>query len=251
VTVQSLSGRVALVTGSGQRLGRAIAKGLASLGADVAVHCHASREGAEALATEIRADGNRAHVVQCDLTDEKTFPGMLDDIQKNLGVVSVLVNSSARYERFSFLDTPIEALDTQWMLNVRTPYILSQQMVRGLRAAKLSGDIVNILDIGGTAQVWRHYSAYTLTKSALATLTKSLALELAPDVRVNGVAPGTVLPPTELGPEVVKSLREKIPQKRFGSPQDVVDAVKFLVAGPTFITGQIINVDGGRSLSGG
>jgi pteridine reductase len=251
MSARPLSGRVALVTGSGQRLGQAIARGLAELGADLAVHFHVSREGAEALAHEVRADGNKAHLVQCDLNDETKFEAMLNDIEQQLGLVSILVNSSARYERSSFLETPVEIIDAQWKLNVRTPYILTQHVVRRLKAKKMTGDIVNILDIGGTAQVWRHYSAYTMTKSALATLTKSLALELAPDIRVNGVAPGTVLPPTELGSDVVNMLRDKIPQKRFGSPSDVVEAVKFLVSGPNFITGQIINVDGGRSLSGG
>jgi pteridine reductase len=113
------------------------------------------------------------------------------------------------------------------------------------------GDVVNVLDIGGGANVWRHDSAYTMTKAALASLTKSLALELAPDIRVNGVAPGTVLPPEGLTEAAREALRGRIPAGDFGQPGDVVAAVQFLVTGPRFITGQVLAVDGGRSLAGG
>jgi pteridine reductase len=110
--------------------------------------------------------------------------------------------------------------------------------------------VVNVLDIGGAINAWRNYSAYCMTKAALASLTACLALELAPQIRVNGVAPGTVLPPTELSPEALEQLKTRVPQQRFGSPEDIVATVGFLLTGPGFITGQIIAVDGGRSRSG-
>ncbi len=112
-----------------------------------------------------------------------------------------------------------------------------------------AGDIVNVLDIGGALNAWRHYSAYAMTKAALASLTKCLALELAPAIRVNAVAPGTVLPPTQLPAEELEQLKARIPQGRFGSPEDVAATVGFLVTGPRFVTGQIVAVDGGRSLA--
>ncbi|MEW5739147.1 MAG: SDR family oxidoreductase [Myxococcota bacterium] len=248
--MRPLAEKVALVTGAGQRLGRAIAEGLAALGADVAVHFHASREGAEAAAERIRVDGNRAELFQADLSRAEAHAPLVAAVEKALGPIAVLVNSSALYERHDFLDTPLDALDRQWAVNVRAPFLLTQAVARGMRARGV-GDVVNVLDIGGALNVWRHYSAYTMTKAALTSLTRSLALELAPQIRVNGVAPGTVLPPENLSFETREELRAKIPARTFGAPSDVVGAVQFLVTGPRFITGQIIAVDGGRHLAGG
>ena len=112
------------------------------------------------------------------------------------------------------------------------------------------GVVVNVLDIGGAFVPWRFYAAYCMSKAALHMLTQVLALELAPHVRVNGVAPGTVLPPESLGAEEREQLRTRIPLERFGRPEDVAETVRFLVTGPDFITGQVIAVDGGR-LRGG
>lgn len=245
-----LSGKVALVTGAGQRLGRAIAEGLGALGADVAVHFHASKDGAAAAAERIGVDGNRAQLFQADLSDAAAIEPLVAQVEAALGPIAVLVNSAALYERHDFLETPLESVDRQWALNVRAPFLLTQAVAKRMRA-RGGGDVVNVLDIGGSANVWRHYSAYTMTKAALTSLTKSLALELAPDIRVNGVAPGTVLPPEGLPEATREALRAKIPAGDFGQPSDVVAAVQFLLAGPRFITGQIVAVDGGRSLSGG
>jgi len=246
--MRRLDGKVALVTGGGVRLGRAIAEGLGALGANVAVHCHASREGADAAAARIKVDGNRAQVFQADLTSAEAHEPLVEAVEKALGPVAILVNSAALYLRADFLQTPLEALDGQWALNARAPFLLSQAVARRM-APRGGGDIVNVLDVGGALNAWRHYAAYGMTKAALAALTRSLALELAPAIRVNGVAPGTVLPPDELGPEALAELKARIPQQRFGEPADVVEAVSFLLTGPHFVTGQIVAVDGGRSLA--
>ncbi len=243
-----LAGKVVLVTGAGQRLGKQIALGLGRLGADVAVHFHASREGALETVGAIKVDGNRAAAFAADLTDAAKIPPMVQAIEAELGPIDVLVNSSAIYLRSDFLETSLQALDRQWALNTRAPYLLTQAVAVGMRA-RGGGDVVNVLDVGGALNAWRHYSAYCMTKAALASLTVCLSLELAPQIRVNGVAPGTVLPPTDLSPEVLQQLKGRIPQQRFGDPQDIVDTVAFLVTGPRFITGQIIAVDGGRSRS--
>jgi pteridine reductase len=248
--MRPLAGKVALVTGAGQRLGRAIAEGLGALGADVAVHFNASREGAEAAAARLRVDGNRAQLFQADLSRADALEPLVAAVEQALGPIAVLVNSAALYERHDFLDTPPEALERQWALNVRAPFLLTQAVARRMKP-RGGGDVVNVLDIGGSFNVWRHYSAYTMTKAALTHLTRSLAVELAPHIRVNGVAPGTVLPPDDLSPEVREALRAKIPFGAFGSPSDVVAAVQFFVSGPRFITGQILSVDGGRYLAGG
>ncbi len=243
-----LSGKVALVTGAGQRLGQAIAIGLARLGADVAVHFHGSAKGADETVATIRVDGNGTAAFQADLTKAEQIGPLVQAVEAKLGPIAVLVNSAAIYLRQDFLQTPVDVLDRQWALNARAPYLLTQAVAVGMRA-RGQGDVVNVLDVGGALNAWRHYSAYCMTKAALASLTTALSLELAPQIRVNGVDPGTVLPPTDLTPAALEALKVKIPQQRFGSAQDVVDAVGFLVAGPTFITGQILAVDGGRSLA--
>lgn len=242
-----LSGRVALVTGAGCRLGRAIAEGLGQAGADVAVHCHTSREGAVEAAAAIRVDGNRAEVFQADLTDAAAIEPLVEAVERSLGPIAVLVNSAALFERHEAVATPLEALDRQWALNARAPFLLSQAVARRMKS-RGGGDILNVLDIGGTTQVWKHYAAYAMTKAALASQTRSLALELAPDIRVNAVAPGAVLPPASLDAQALRALEALIPAGHFGSPADVVAAVLFLLAGPRFVTGHVLTVDGGRSL---
>ncbi len=146
-----------------------------------------------------------------------------------------------------FFDTDEALLDLQWAVNARGPYLVTQAVARRM-AARGGGDVVNVLDVGGALNAWRHYSAYCMTKAALASLTRCLGLELAPAIRVNGVAPGTVLPPEGLSPETMEGLRQRIPQQRFGSPEDIVEAVLFFLTGPKFITGQILAVDGGRAV---
>jgi len=246
-----LGGKVALVTGAGRRLGRALAAGVGALGADVAVHYRSSKEGAEATAAAIRVDGNKAACFEADLSRPDAVGPLVAKVEAELGPVAVLVNSASIYLREDFVDTTPETLEEQWAVNVRAPFLLTQAVVTRMKARGEGGDVVNVLDIGGVQQVWRHYAAYTMTRAALASLTKTLAVELAPSVRVNAVAPGTVLPPTELPEATLAALKERIPQQRFGAPEDVVRTVQFLLTGPAFITGQIVAVDGGRSLAGG
>jgi pteridine reductase len=243
-----LSGRLALVTGAGQRVGRAIAEGLAGLGADVAVHFNSSREGADEVVSAIKVDGNRAQAFAADLTDAGAIEPLVAAVEQALGPISVLVNSAAVFERADFVDTKVERLDRLWSLNTRAPYLLTQAVARRM-LTRGGGDVVNVLDVGGVFETWKHFSAYTMTKAALAALTKALALELAPAIRVNAVAPGTVLPPGSVSEEQRHALEAKIPQGRFGTPADVVDVVKFLLTGPRFMTGQVVAVDGGRSLA--
>jgi pteridine reductase len=246
---RALSGKVALVTGGGQRLGKALALGLGRLGADVAVHYNGSKGGAEETVTAIKVDGNRAQSFGADLMRPEAIPPLVKEVEAAMGPIDILVNSAAIYLRADFLDTTLVQLETQWALNTRAPYLLTQAVAAGMKS-RGRGDVVNVVDIGGAINAWRSYSAYCMTKSALATLTTCLSLELAPEIRVNAVAPGTVLPPVELGPQVLETLRGRIPAQRFGSPDDIVDTVAFLLTGPRFITGQIVAVDGGRSRSG-
>ena len=244
---RSLEGKVVLVTGAGVRVGRAIALGLGRAGATVAAHFHSSQEGVDALLQELRVDGNTAQKFRADLAQPSESARLVEEVERTLGPIDVLVNSAALFERHDFVDTPLESLERQWAVNARAPYLLTQAAAKGM-LARGRGDVVNVVDIGGVFASWAHYTAYCMTKAALGSLTKGLALELAPAVRVNAVAPGTVQPPETMDAQTLETLRSRIPQARFGTPEDIMETVRFLLTGPSFITGQIIAVDGGRSL---
>ena len=241
----TLDGRVTLVTGGAIRVGRAIVQALAAEGATMAVHHHGSVDEARSLVAELRSKGLRSEAFRADLTDDAQLGSLVADVERTLGPIQVLVNSAARFTRKPFLDTEAATLDAEWRLNARAPFLLTRAAARGM-VERREGVVVNVLDIGGGLVPWRNYSAYCMTKAAMNMLTQVLALELAPHVRVNGVAPGTVLPPESLGPEEREQLRARIPLARFGSAEDVAQTVRFLIAGPGFITGQVIAVDGGR-----
>ena len=240
-----LDGRVTLVTGGAIRLGRAIVHALAAEGATVAIHHHGSVEAAQGLVAELRRQGRRAEAFRADLGDDAQLARLVPDVERALGPIEVLVNSAARFTRAPFLETDAAMLDAEWRLNARAPFLLTRTVARGM-VERHEGVVVNVLDLGGAFVPWRNYAAYCMTKSALHMLTQVLALELAPHVRVNGVAPGTVLPPESLGPEERERLRSRIPLERLGTPEEVAATVRFLVSGPEFITGQVIAVDGGR-----
>ena len=241
----TLDGRVTLVTGGAIRVGRAIVQALAAEGATMAVHHHGSVDEARSLVAELRSKGLRAEAFRADLTDDAQLGSLVADVERTLGPIQVLVNSAARFTRKPFLDTEAATLDSEWRLNARAPFLLTRAAARGM-VERREGVVVNVLDIGGGLVPWRNYSAYCMTKAAMNMLTQVLALELAPHVRVNGVAPGTVLPPESLGPGEREQLRARIPLGRFGSAEDVAQTVRFLITGPGFITGQVIAVDGGR-----
>jgi pteridine reductase len=232
-----------LVTGAGQRLGQAIALALGERQAEVVVHYHRSAAGARRTAAEIEARGGRAHLLSADLSDRAAARRLVDDSLAALGGLDLLVASAANFERIPFEALDDAALYRALDLNLAGPFALAHQAAPALRASR--GNIVFITCSSATAP-YKNYLPYTVSKAALRHLMRTLSLELAPDVRVNAVAPGTVLPPESYPPEAVERLAAAVPLQRIGSPDDVVRAVLYL-NDSSFVTGQELIVDGGRS----
>jgi NAD(P)-dependent dehydrogenase (short-subunit alcohol dehydrogenase family) len=241
-----LKGRVALVTGAGVRLGRAIALGLARHGCDLVLHCNKSRRSAEEVSREIRSFGRKTKVIAADLSDSKKTLKLARDAEKAFGRVDVLVNSAA-----IFWPTPLKRLNVKELgafldINLKSPYILSSEIGRRMKK-RGAGVIVNIACLSGL-KPWKAYVPYSISKAGVIALTVGTAKLLAPEVRVNAIAPGTVLPPEGMPKAQVESIKAGLPLKKIGSPDDIVAAVLYL-AGADFVTGQILCVDGGRSIS--
>jgi pteridine reductase len=223
----------ALVTGAARRVGRAIAVELHKSGARVAVHYRSSRAEAEETAAMLGG----APLVQGDQAREPER--IVAEAAKALGGLDLLVCNAAEFEKAPAETLSRERFERMLAANLTGPFLLMQAALPWLRAAR--GSIVNLLDLCGTSQVWKGYAHYTASKAGLAALTRLLALEWAPEVRVNAVAPGTVLSDKAAG-------SQRIPLGHIGTPEDVARAVLFLAREP-FITGHILTVDGGRSLN--
>ena len=238
-----LEGAAALVTGAGTRLGQAIAIGLAQSGCDVAIHYHGSAKGAEETARAVRSARRRAELFQADLTDAAAARGLADQAARALKRLDVVINSAAIMVREPVETVTPESWDATLDHNLRAMFFVSQGAVPHLRRAK--GKIVNIADIAGM-EPWPAYVPHCVSKAGVIMLTKALARALAPDVAVNGVAPGAVLLPEDWDEQAREHIRSTTPLERLGSPDDVVAAVRFLLAGTDYITGTVLVVDGGR-----
>jgi pteridine reductase len=232
------------VTGGGRRVGKALALALAKRGAVVAVHYNSSAAGAQEVAASIAASGSRAETFGGDLSDPKTPEDLVARVAKRFGSLDVLVNSAAIMERTPFGETSVAQWDRIMALNFRAPFFLAQAAAPHLRRA--GGVIVNIADLAAF-ETWPGYIPHGLAKSGIVRLTKSLARVLAPEVRVNAIAPGTVLLPDDWTKDDEARLNETTPLKRQGSPDDVAAAMLFLLDAD-YITGETIIVDGGRHI---
>lgn len=240
-----LESRIALVTGGGVRVGRAIALALGAAGADVAVHYRGSREGAESAAAEIRSQGRRAVVVSGDLASPEDCRTVVRESAAALGGLDFLVHSASNFHRATLAETDEKLWNSSMDVNARAGLLLAREAAATLRERR--GRVVLISDFLAETPA-RHYLAHSVSKAAVEGLVRALAVELAPEVAVNGVAPGTVLPPEGTSPEEVNRLARIVPARRIGSPEDVAATVVFLCSGPAFLTGQVIRVDGGRSI---
>jgi len=241
-----LAGKCALVTGGGKRVGRAIALELGAAGMRVAVHYHSSREGVQRTCEEICRAGSDAFSIQADLSDRAQARGLVDEAVQRLGGLDLLVPSAASFERVPYAELDDAAWDRGLELDLSAPFALAHQTSPALRAAR--GAIV-FITCSSTTTPFRNYLPYVVAKGALKQLMRTLALELAPDVRVNAVAPGTVLPPDDMAPGAVTRLADTTPLGRIGSAEDIADAVVYLALAD-FVTGQELVVDGGRSVAG-
>src|SRR4051812_7308331 len=245
----SMRGGAVLVPGAARRIGAAIARTLHAGGARTVLHCHRSRDEADRLCAELNAlRRDSCAVVQHDLLDVQGLPALVERAAGAFGRLDALVNNAS-----SFHATPIGQIDTrQWDdlvgSNLRAPLFLAQAAAPWLARAR--GAIVNIVDIHAERPL-KGFVIYTVAKAGLAGLTRSLALELAPDVRVNGVAPGSILWPDQ-GKHFPQAEQDRIvsqtPLARVGGPEDIAGAVKYLLFDAPFVTGQILAVDGGRGI---
>ncbi|MBI3072756.1 MAG: SDR family oxidoreductase [Deltaproteobacteria bacterium] len=232
------------MTGAGKRLGRAIALGLAEAGCDVAVHSFRSKEDAEETATRVRALGRRAVVVAADQTSGDEVQRAVDHAVRGLGRVDHLVVSAAAFERAPFSEMTRDKWDRMIAANLTGPFEWVRAALPHLQQSDAASIIV-MLDVAAF-HAWRGFAHYCAAKAGLEMLVRVLALELAPTIRVNGIAPGTVLPPEDLAQTEAESIRRQIPLERFGSPDDVTRAALYLANAP-FVTGTTLFVDGGRS----
>ncbi len=246
-TARSLTGRWALVTGAAKRIGASIAAKLHAAGANVAIHYFNSAEPAQALAETLnRKRPESALAVGADLRDRAALETLVDTVTAHADRLDVLVNNAS-----SFYPTPLASVtERQWQdlidSNLKAPLFLCQAALPHLKAA--NGVVINIVDVHSQRPL-RDHPVYGAAKAGLAMLTRSLAKDLGPDIRVNGVSPGAILwPETGLDENVRNSIVRQIPLRRAGEPDDIAAAVLFLVRDAPYVTGQIIAVDGGRSI---
>lgn len=237
--------KAALVTGAGKRIGRAIALDLAARGWAVGVHCFRSRSEADSVVAQIEAWGGVAVTLTADLERESDVQALVPAAVERLGVLSLLVNNASCFERDEVEDATRESWDRHMEANLRAPFVLSQAFAAQLPAEE-NGLIVNMLD----QRVWNltpHFLSYTLSKAGLWTLTQTLAMALAPRIRVNGIGPGPTLRNSRQTDADFAAQRDATPLGRGTSPEEICAALRFLIDAPA-VTGQMIALDGGEHL---
>lgn len=245
---------VALVTGGAKRVGRAVTIALAGAGYDVAVTYLTSRADADSLVGQVRAMGRKAIAIKADQADPASAGVIVDGISKQFGRLDALVNNASIFGRSSGIVDPAE-LERYFAVNARGPLLLTQACAPLLAANKpaegstVTGRVVNMLDVHVMHQPAKGYLAYNASKAALLEITRSLALELAPRITVNGIAPGVVEWAESYTPEQREQYLRRVPLGRAGTPDDVARAVLYFVRDADYCTGEILRLDGGRSLT--
>lgn len=241
-----ITGRVALVTGAGRRVGRALALGLADAGADVFVHYNRSVEPARLVQAEVESRGGRAAIGSVDLSDPGQTPRLVEMASQALGEVSILVNSASGFATDTLADVTVAGWRSTHDLTLAGPVFLTQAFAASL-GPDSHGAVLNVTDVR-TMHPYRKHFSYLLAKGGLDTFTRAAALALAPRIRVNAVALGVILPPPGEDDDYVQSLAESLPLRRAGGTDPVVEAGLSLIRND-FVTGEIIRVDGGGHLT--
>jgi NAD(P)-dependent dehydrogenase (short-subunit alcohol dehydrogenase family) len=237
--------KTALITGAAHRIGRAMALALAKDGWSVAVHYHRSHEAAFALVDEIEAAGGQGVTVQADLADENEVLTLVPDAVEALGPLGLLINNASLFEPDEALTTTRNSWDAHMETNLRAPFVLIQAFAAQL-PEESTGTVVNMVD-QRVQNLTPHFTTYTLSKAGLWVLTQTLALALAPRIRVNAIGPGPTLPSPRQTPEQFDRQCSEMPLRRGTSPDEIAEALRFILNAPA-MTGQLIALDGGQHL---
>lgn len=238
--------KVILITGAAHRVGAQTTRTLHANGANIVLHYRRSRAGAEQLAQElntIRADSVKT--VCADLDDFSSYATLIEESQAQFGKLNGLINNASEFFPSNLGEVTLEHWDRLMNSNLKAPFFLSQAAIPYLK--QTNGNIINIVDIHADKPM-KDYTVYCIAKAGLAMLTKSLAKELGPEIRVNGIAPGAVMWPDDMPEAVRQDIISRTALKQVGSAQDIAKAILFILRDATYVTGQILAVDGGRSL---
>jgi pteridine reductase len=235
----------AFITGAGIRIGSAVARALGQAGYDLALHARSSVKPLESLAEELRSLGRQVSLYAADLSNPHEVDALAARVRAEHPTLELLVHNAGMYERVPFESISREQYRTMLAVNLDAPFFLTQALLPSLRAAA-QPLVVHITDIGGERAV-SHYAHYSVSKAALVMLTRALAVELAPHVRVNAISPGTVAFPESFDAATREAVLQRIPMAREGSVEDVARVVLFLAREAPYVTGQVLAVDGGRS----
>ena len=241
--MDSLQGRVALVTGAAKRIGRTLALTLAGAGANVAITYRDSESEAQKTVSELKALGGDAIAVRCDVRDPQSVEGAVAEVVKHFGKLDLLVNNAGVFETAVLEEITVAQWDAMYETNTRGPFLTAKAAHPHLKAA--CGRIINIGSLGGL-HPWPTHAHYCTSKAALHMLTETMSKAFAPEISVNCVAPGMIVNGEVT--EDYEHFARKTPMKRNGTAEDVAAAVMFFATGPHFITGQILSVDGGLGL---
>jgi pteridine reductase len=244
----TLSGKTILITGAAYRVGATVASFLHARGANIVLHYRSSKDKAEALQKELQQQRNNSvAIVQADLHDINTLPNLIKAATSEWGQLDVLINNASSFYKTELPKVTEEQWDDLIGTNMKAPFFLSQSAAEQLK--KQSGCIINIVDIHAERPLKAH-PVYSMAKAGLVMMTKALAGELGPDIRVNAIAPGAILwPEQELDKETKEKIISRTFLKRRGDPNDIANAVLFLIQDAGYMSGQVLTVDGGRSLN--
>ncbi|UCH58874.1 MAG: SDR family oxidoreductase [Anaerolineales bacterium] len=239
----TLSGKYILITGAARRIGRSIALAIARAGGDIIIHHGHSESHAQSLMETITSLGRKGYILQADLGDPKQTTWLIEKAS-SIGQIFAVINNASIFEPHTWQTADLESWNKHLTINLTSPFLLCQAFANYLPAGE-AGRIINILDWRALRPGTDHLP-YTISKAALAALTKSLAISLAPNITVNGVAFGAILPPSD-GADTSGILQD-VPAERWADLEEVSQTILFLLEGPTYITGEIIHLDGGRHL---